>query len=110
MGASLQLEGVMTRGDAAIVLYGYAPGGVDETYGLGRGYVYLDVSGINDSTSVKVSDVRSGALLGEGVVGSMELFTIKLPLETYFKVEADKMVSVYPAQPHAAFPMIKETK
>jgi len=98
LGASLasnpKLEGVRAGGDAATLFYGYAPSGVDETYLLGRGYAYLDVIGVNYSTSVRVFDLRTGLLIGEGVVGRMELFTIKLPLETYFKVEADKIVSV----------------
>jgi len=80
--------------DEKVYFYGYAPVPSRETFGIGAGYAYLDIIGIEDDTHVRIYDLRSGELLGGVVVDRMQLYNYRLPLETYFKVEADKMVSV----------------
>jgi len=80
-------------GEGDIIFYGYAPPTSLDTRGLGGGYAYLDIVGINDSTSVGVFYLRTGAGLAEASVDRMQLWTYRLPEGTYFKVVADKMVS-----------------
>jgi len=81
-------------GDGGISFYGYAPSTVRETFGIGAGYAYLDIIGVNDSTHVKIYDLRSGVQLDEATVNRMQLYTYRIPSGTYFRVEADKMVSI----------------
>ncbi|MEM2904832.1 MAG: hypothetical protein QW587_03740 [Candidatus Bathyarchaeia archaeon] len=61
-----------------------------------NGTAYLDIVGINDTTSVKVYDISGGGLrlLDEAVVNRLQLHTVKVRSGTAFKVVADKLVSV----------------
>jgi len=81
-------------GDGSTYFYGYAPSTARETFGIGAGYAYLDIIGVNDSTRVSIYDLRTGVQLDEATVNRMQLYTYRLSSGTYFKVEADKMVSV----------------
>ncbi|MEM2906296.1 MAG: hypothetical protein QW587_11275, partial [Candidatus Bathyarchaeia archaeon] len=72
------------------------PNGTKYTPFWQNGTAYLDIVGINDSTSVRVYDVSTPEprLLDEAVVKRLELHTVLVHSGIVFKVVSDRLVSV----------------
>ncbi|MFQ6094975.1 MAG: hypothetical protein ACE5NN_02415 [Candidatus Bathyarchaeia archaeon] len=60
-----------------------------------EGTALLDVIGIHDDTNVEIWDVLAHQMLGSRVVNKLEKWTYFIKFGTFFKVVADKRVSVY---------------